>query len=193
MGLWMVCWRKWCVASPQLLSTGMKSVLPAGRQSFRAQADTRSELARSHQERFSLDGPLHWRAATTRRHLLDGCRSGRGVVKCYANVAGAMAPAIAPNLFVTANSAQKNLIMDRFEYIVRHGDFRVVASAEKVEMQRLNQARWKVLVSMWPLGKDPAISTPEMIHLEDPRSTDPAEALSNAVALAQQRIDERRH
>ena len=82
--------------------------------------------------------------------------------------------------------------MDRFEQVVSHGDFRVVASAEKVERRRSDEARWKVVVSLWPLGKDPATSTPEMIHLEDPRATDPEEVLSNAVALAQQRIDERR-
>ena len=80
--------------------------------------------------------------------------------------------------------------MDRFEHVVRHGDFRVVASAEKVERLRFNQGRWKVVVSLWPLGKDPATATPEMIRVEDPRATDPGEALSNAVALARRRIDE---
>jgi hypothetical protein len=82
--------------------------------------------------------------------------------------------------------------MDRFEHVIRHGDFRVVASAEKLQLQRLNQARWKVVVSLWPLGKDPATITPEMIHLEDPRATDPEKVLSDAVALARRRIDERR-
>jgi hypothetical protein len=82
--------------------------------------------------------------------------------------------------------------MDRFEHVVSHGDFRVVATAEKVQPQTSDEARWKVLVSLWQLGKDPASSTPEIIHLDDPRATDPAEVISDAVAVAVQRISQRK-
>ena len=82
--------------------------------------------------------------------------------------------------------------MDRLEHVVGHGNFRVVASAEKIGGQHSNRKRWKVLVSLWPLGKDPPTSTPEMIHFENGQESDPGEALGNAIALVQRRIDERR-
>jgi hypothetical protein len=83
------------------------------------------------------------------------------------------------------------LIMDRIEHVVLHGDFRVVATAEKVQPRGQDEPRCKVLVSLWQLGKDAVSSTPEMIRLEDPRATSLGEALSTGVALAMRRISER--
>jgi TfoX/Sxy family transcriptional regulator of competence genes len=79
--------------------------------------------------------------------------------------------------------------MDRIEHVVRHGDFRVVATAENMHPRTPGEAKWKVLVSLWKLENE-ATSTPEMIRLEDRRSADLSEALSGAVALAKRRIDE---
>ena len=66
--------------------------------------------------------------------------------------------------------------MDRIEHVVLHGDFRVVATAEKVQPRGPDEPRCKVLVSLWQLGKDAVSSTPEMIRLEDPRATSLGEA-----------------
>jgi hypothetical protein len=81
--------------------------------------------------------------------------------------------------------------MDRIEDVVRHGDFRVVATAEKVPPRGPDEPSCKVLVSLWQVGKDAASSTPEMFRLEDPRATSLGEALSTGVALAVRRISER--
>jgi hypothetical protein len=77
------------------------------------------------------------------------------------------------------------------EQVVRHGDFRVIATAEKVHPRSPDEAKWKVLVSLWKLENE-AASAPEMIRLEDRRSADLSEALFGAVDLAKRRIDERK-
>jgi hypothetical protein len=81
--------------------------------------------------------------------------------------------------------------MDRMEHVVRHGDFRVVATAERARSRATaGEARWEVLVSLWNVDKDPVSAKPEMIRLEDRSSADLGAALSGAVELAKKRIDE---
>lgn len=82
--------------------------------------------------------------------------------------------------------------MDRMEQVVRHGDFRVVATAERTNPRTPDDAKWKVLVSLWKLEGDSTSPTPEMIRFEDRQSPDLQGALSGAVAFARQRIDERK-
>lgn len=81
--------------------------------------------------------------------------------------------------------------MDRMEQVVRHGDFRVVATAERLHPRTSDDAKWKVLVSLWKVDGDTTSREPEMIRLEDRRSPGLEEALSDALALAVRRIDER--
>jgi hypothetical protein len=78
------------------------------------------------------------------------------------------------------------------EHVTRHGNFRVVATAEKVDARLPGEPRWKVLVSLWRMEVTAANETPEMIRLEDRRSGDLDEALSGAVAVAVRRISERK-
>src|SRR5262245_11047569 len=170
----------------------MESPFPAGRQSVRAEAGGPLRAGSVAPKPILLDGLPRCAGRDDTSPLRDGCRSaGRLVHSSSAATPTSRAPRRARDRTYSIRHC-RGPIMDRFEQVVRHGDFRVVASAEKVERQRLNQARWKVVVSLWPLGKDPATSTPELIRLEDSRATDPAEVLSNAVALAERRIDERR-
>lgn len=81
--------------------------------------------------------------------------------------------------------------MDRMEQVVRHGGFRVVATAEKMTPRTPDDAKWKVLVSLWKMESDASSRAPEMIRLEDRHSPDLSEALSGGVTLALRRIDER--
>jgi hypothetical protein len=81
--------------------------------------------------------------------------------------------------------------MDRMEQVVRHGDFRVVATAEKIRPRKPDDARWQVLVSLWKVGDDATAPAPEIMRFEDRQSPGLREALSGGVALAMRRIDER--
>ena len=81
--------------------------------------------------------------------------------------------------------------MDRMEHVVDHGEFRLVGSAEKLRQETPEDAKWKVLVSMWKVGDDATKRSPEMIRLEDRRSPDLGAALSDALSQAIRRIDER--
>ena len=83
--------------------------------------------------------------------------------------------------------------MDRMEHVVDHGEFRIVGSAERLHPQTPDDAKWKVLVSMWKVGDDATKRAPEVIRLEDRRSPDLRAALSDALALAMRRIDEQGH
>jgi hypothetical protein len=78
------------------------------------------------------------------------------------------------------------------EHVVDHGEFRLVGSAEKLNPQTPDAAKWKVLVSMWKMGDDAQNRSPEIIRVEDRRSADLGEALSDGFALAMRRIDERK-
>jgi hypothetical protein len=81
--------------------------------------------------------------------------------------------------------------MDRIEEVVRHGDFRLIATAEKMHPRTPDDAKWHVLVSLWQAGPDASSSAPEMIRVDDRQSPGLREALSGGVALAMRRIDER--
>jgi hypothetical protein len=81
--------------------------------------------------------------------------------------------------------------MDRIEHVVDHGEFRLVGSAERLHPETPDDAKWKVLVSMWKVGEDATKRTPEMMRLEDRQSPDLSAALSDALELAMRRIDER--
>jgi hypothetical protein len=135
------------------------------------------------------------RAGTASCGDFDSCRRIAAFVDSgqrYANVTGAATVVVVPPPRVTARLAWSACTMDRLEQVVRHGDFRVVATAERLHPRTPDDAKWKVLVSLWKVNDDATSREPEMIRLEDRRSPGLGEALSDAVALAVRRIDERK-
>jgi hypothetical protein len=124
----------------------------------------------------------------------DSCRHAAAFVDCvafYADVTRTATVVVVPPRRVTALFAWSTCTMDRMEQVVRHGDFRVVATAERLRPRTSDDAKWKVLVSLWKVDGDATSREPEMIRLEDRRSPGLEEALSDALALAVRRIDER--
>jgi len=79
--------------------------------------------------------------------------------------------------------------MDRMERTVRHGKYRIIATAAKTLERGPGRAEWDVLVSVWKLGNGVDAVDPVMLRLGDRRWSDPALAIREAVDVAKQRID----
>ena len=79
--------------------------------------------------------------------------------------------------------------MDRMERTVRHGKYRIIATAAKTLERGPGRAEWDVLVSVWQLGNEANAADPVMLRLADRKWSDPALAIREAVDVAKQRID----
>jgi hypothetical protein len=79
--------------------------------------------------------------------------------------------------------------MDRIEHTVQHGQFRIIATSAKVLAHSLKPERWDALVSVWRLRDDARAEEPVMIDFRDRKWPNAEQAISEAIAVAKQRID----